>query len=68
MKNTAAIKHGLHVKKKAPDLLALARAFAAPDKSTSVLGLPDRVVRELTMDEIMDLKKLFDLYDVAGVG
>ena len=69
MRTTVGMKHGLHHgKRKPPDLVALAAAFAAPTKSSSMLGLPDRVVRQLTMDEIMDLKKLFDLYDVAGVG
>ncbi|XP_052811747.1 centrin-1-like [Mya arenaria] len=69
MKATVGMKHGLHHgKRKPPDLVALAAAFATPTKSSSVHGLPDRVVRQMTMEEIMDLKKLFDLYDVAGVG
>ncbi|XP_060602993.1 uncharacterized protein LOC132756041 [Ruditapes philippinarum] len=68
MKNEISMKHGTHMKKKAPDLMKLAEEFATPQKTSNTFGLPDRVIRELTLDEIMDLKKVFDMYDVAGAG
>ncbi|KAH3889129.1 centrin-2-like [Dreissena polymorpha] len=68
MVNNTAMRYGLHHKKKAPNLVTLAADFVAAQKSSNVLGLPDRVVKEMTLDEIIDLKKLFDLYDVAGAG
>lgn len=68
MKNEISIKHGTHVKKKAPDMVKLAEDFVAANKTTNTLGLPDRIVKEFTINEIMDLKMLFDLYDVAGGG
>lgn len=68
MKNTVGMKHGFHTQKKAPDLMELAVEFSEQKKSSNVLGLPDRIVRELTVGEIMDLKKVFDMYDLAGTG
>lgn len=68
MKNEISMKHGTHVKKNAPDLIELAKEFVQPNKSSNVLGLPENIIRELTLEEIMDLKKIFDMYDVAGNG
>ena len=68
MKNEISMKHGLHLKKKVPDIPKLAEDFAQPHKSSNAFGLPDRIIREMTFEEIMDLKMVFDMYDVAGVG
>ncbi|KAL4232712.1 hypothetical protein ACF0H5_007400 [Mactra antiquata] len=68
MKNEISIKHGTHVKKKPPDMMKLAEEFASSNQKTNTLGLPERIVKELTIEEIMDLKMIFDLYDVAGGG
>ena len=69
MTNTVGMKHGYHHgKNKRPDLMTLVVEFAAPTQPANVLGLPDRIVRELTIEEVMDLKKMFDMYDVMGAG
>lgn len=67
MKNAIGHKHGLLSKKKA-NIVKLAEEFAKPNKAGNALGLPDRIVRELTMEEIMDLKTVFGMFDVAGLG
>ena len=62
------MKYGFHIKKKQPDYQKLAEEFADPQKSTNTFGLPDRITRELTLDEMIDLKKVFDMFDVSGAG
>ena len=62
-----ADKHGLKGKKQGHDLLALAQSFHQ-GKVKGGDQLPDHVRRELTREEIRDLRMVFDMFDVKGRG
>lgn len=68
LKNEISLKYGLHIKKKSQNLVKMAEDFISPAKASNDYGLPDRIVRELTHQEMKDLKQIFDLFDVAGTG
>lgn len=60
-------KYGLLSRKEILDIVALADDFyhgKLPDKE----GLPREIIRELTNDEIRDLKMVFDMFDVKKRG
>ena len=46
----------------------MAEDFISPAKASNDYGLPERIVKELTHEEMKDLKQIFDLFDVAGTG
>nr|KAG5691608.1 hypothetical protein BaRGS_023736 [Batillaria attramentaria] len=60
-------KYGMSQREQGPDLITLADQYYhgnAPDRD----GLTEEVRRELTQDEIRDLKMVFDMFDVKGRG
>ena len=68
LKNEISLKYGLHIKKKSQNLVKMAEDFISPAKASNDYGLPDRIIKELTHQEMKDLKQIFDLFDVAGTG
>ena len=68
LKNEISLKYGLHIKKKSHNLVKMAEDFISPAKASNDYGLPERIVKELTHQEMKDLKQIFDLFDVAGTG
>ena len=68
LKNEISLKYGLHIKKKSQNLVKMAEDFISPAKASNDYGLPERIVKELTHQEMKDLKQIFDLFDVAGTG
>lgn len=68
LKNEISLKYGLHIKRKSQNLVKMAEDFISPARASNDYGLPDRIVKELTQQEMKDLKQIFDLFDVAGTG
>lgn len=60
-------KYGLARHKKYPDLLTLTERFYHDDVPEDD-GIPEEVRRELTREEIKDLKMVFDMFDVRSRG
>ena len=59
-------KYGFSEKRDSTGLVAMAKDFYSNAGSNQ--GLPDRIIRELTSEEIHDLKLVFDMFDVKGRG
>ncbi|KAK3608419.1 hypothetical protein CHS0354_035422 [Potamilus streckersoni] len=61
-------KYGSKLKRETPHLIELAEEFIAPKKVSNEFDLPDRIITQLTTQEIQDLKIVFDMFDIRGKG
>ncbi|KAL3881170.1 hypothetical protein ACJMK2_027627 [Sinanodonta woodiana] len=61
-------KYGSKITRETPHLIELAEEFISPKKISNEFDLPDKIITQLTTQEIRDLKTVFDMFDIRGKG